>query len=118
MLLHGFPRSWCLTQLNPTFPKANSSNPTAHLIILQGHEIIVDVLVPGIFLHPSLEFLVIQHFPTVLQDKSVAARGEKVLFLSKKPPNNPYSGVFSVHNSQPGHPGGVAIIMCFNLREF
>ncbi len=40
--------------------------PQTHLIIFQSHEIIVNVLVSCILLHPCLKFPMIQNFSTVL----------------------------------------------------
>lgn len=44
----------------------------SHLVILQGHEIVVDVLHASVFFHPCLELLVVQHLSAVFQHKSVS----------------------------------------------
>ena len=44
----------------------------SHLVILQGHEIVVDVLHASVFFHPCLELLMVQHLSAVLQHKSVS----------------------------------------------
>lgn len=88
----------------------------------------MNVLVPGIFLHTSLELFVIQHFSTVLQDKSVAAKPKgknqtSLCFVTSKrhkgKENSHCGDGLSEYNLQPGHPGGEAtIVVCLNLRQF
>ena len=48
-----------------------------YFIILQRHEVVVDVLVASIFLHPRLELLVVQYLPAVFQYKGVSERAIK-----------------------------------------
>lgn len=46
----------------------------AHLIIFQGHEIVVDVFVPCIFFHPGFKLFMIKYLSTVFQDKGVPTK--------------------------------------------
>lgn len=49
----------------------------SYLIILQRHEIVVDVLIASIFFDPCFKLLVVQNLTTVFQYKGVSAGGKK-----------------------------------------
>lgn len=42
-----------------------------YLIVFKRHEIVVDVFISSIFFHSCFKLFVVQHLPTVFQDKSV-----------------------------------------------
>ena len=64
-------------------------NPKKHihaiyLIILQGHEIVVDVFVSSILLYPGFKLFMIKYLSTIFQDKSVPGKRKiKQYFLSR-----------------------------------
>lgn len=49
---------------------------TAHLIIFQSHEIVVDVFVPCVFFHPCLKLFMVKYLSTVFQDEGVPTKQE------------------------------------------
>lgn len=49
----------------------------AHLIILQGHEIVVDVFISCILLYPGFKLFMIKYFSTIFQDKGVSGKTKK-----------------------------------------
>lgn len=49
----------------------------AHLIILQGHEIVVNVFVSCIFLYPGFKLFMIKYLSTIFQDKGVAGKTKR-----------------------------------------
>lgn len=49
----------------------SNSKSVVHLVILQGHEVVVDILAASILFHPRLELPVIQNLTAILQNKRV-----------------------------------------------
>ena len=65
-----------MTLPNSTISRSVSKqiHSSAHLIILQGHEIVVDVFVSCILLYPGFKLFMIKYLSTIFQDKGVPGK--------------------------------------------